>query len=342
MKHSRISLVERAAEIYDFGSALRGRAPADAPAEPASEPPSAPPAAEAPEPAPAADPLVEFDFLVSGPTADEPVVDEPVAAEPPRPTMLALRLARNRQSRFAKVDRDALEAAGHIVPGAPATGLAEEFRLVKRQLLAGLERRISLPEEKRRSVLVCSAQSQEGKTFCAINLALSLAGEQDVEVLLVDADVAKPDLLSALGIENGPGLVDALADPSADPEDFVIRTDVEGLSVLSAGRKTHNVPELMASERTREVLVRLVAADPRRIIIFDSPPALMASPAPVLAGHVGQVLLVVRADRTTEADLRETTGLLAGCDHVGLLLNGAGIAVSGRNYGGYYGYGRAD
>jgi MinD-like ATPase involved in chromosome partitioning or flagellar assembly len=68
-------------------------------------------------------------------------------------------------------------------------------------------------------------------------------------VLLVDADVAKPDLLSALGIEKGPGLVDALADPSADPEDFVIRTDVEGLSVLSAGRKTHNVPELMASER---------------------------------------------------------------------------------------------
>ena len=340
MKHSRISLVERAAEIYDFGAALRARAPAEAPADPASVPPVT--AAEPLEPAPIVDQLAEFDLLLSGTPAVEFAEDKPAEAARVEPAAPAVRPAAKRPSRFAEVDRDALAAAGHIVPGAPATGLAEEFRLVKRQLLAGLERRVSMPEEKRRSVLVCSAQPQEGKTFCAVNLALSLAGEQGVEVLLVDADVAKPDLLSTLGIESGPGLVDALADPAADPEDFVIRTDVEGLSVLSAGRKTNNVPELMASERTREVLVRLVAADPRRIIIFDSPPALMASPASVLAGHVGQVLLVVRADRTTEADLRETTGLLSGCDHVGLLLNGAGIAVTGRNYGGYDGYGRGD
>ena len=342
MKHSRISLVERAAEIYDFGAALRGRAPAEATVEPMSEQPVAPAASEPLQPAPIADQLVEFDLLLSATSAGELPEDEPFTAGQAATAAPAVRPATHPRSSFAEVDRDALAAAGHIVPGAHATGLAEEFRLVKRQLLAGLERRVSLPEEKRRSVLVCSAQPQEGKTFCAVNLALSLAGEQGLEVLLVDADVAKPDLLSTLGIESGPGLVDALADPAADPEDFVIRTDVEGLSVLPAGRKTNNVPELMASERTRDLLVRLVAADPRRIIIFDSPPALMASPATVLAGHVGQVLLVVRADRTTEADLRETTGLLSGCDHVGLLLNGAGIAVSGRNYGGYDGYGRGD
>jgi hypothetical protein len=176
MKHSRISLVERAAEIYDFGSVLRGRAPAEAPVEPASGQPSVPPAAEPPEPAPVADPLVEFDFLVSAPAADEPSWTN--RSRPNRPPSAGVRPVRHHPSRFAQVDRNALEAAGHIVPGAPATGLAEEFRLVKRQLLAGLERRISLPEEKRRSVLVCSAQSREGKTFCAINLALSLAGEQ--------------------------------------------------------------------------------------------------------------------------------------------------------------------
>ena len=133
-----------------------------------------------------------------------------------------------------------------------------------------------------------------------------------------------------------------LTDPAVDPEEFVIRTDIEGLSVLPSGRKVNNVPELLASERTRQLLARLVAADPRRIILFDSPPALMASPVTILAGQVGQILLVVRADRTTEADLRETTELLSGCDHVGLLLNGAGIAVSGRNYGGYDGYGHGD
>ncbi|MDQ8754683.1 hypothetical protein RCO27_00430 [Sphingosinicella sp. LHD-64] len=227
---------------------------------------------------------------------------------------------------------------GFVVPEAPATGLAEEFRLVKRQLLVGIERRVSLPEEKRRTVLISSGQPNEGKSFCAINLALSLAGERDVEVLLIDGDFSKPDALATLGIPGGPGLVDALADPSLDPEEFVVPTDVRGLSVLPAGRKANNVPELLASDRTREVLARLVDANRSRIILFDSPPALMASPATVLAGHVGQVLVVVRADRTTEADLRETIQLLSACDTVGLLLNGAAIAVNGRKFGAYEGY----
>ena len=135
------------------------------------------------------------------------------------------------------------------------------------------------------------------------------------------------------------GLVEALADPSIDLETLIIRTDVPGLSVLPAGRKTNNVPELLASDRTREVLAKLVAGDRRRIILFDSPPALMASHATVLAGHVGQALVVVRADQTTEADLRETLGLLSGCDHVSLVLNGAGLAVTGRKFGAYDGYG---
>ena len=225
------------------------------------------------------------------------------------------------------------------MPGGPVTGLAEEFRLVKRQLLGNIARRVSLPEDKRRTVLICSGQPDEGKSFCAINLALSLSGERENEVLLIDGDFSKPEVLKTLGIEDGPGLVEALADPRLDPEELVIRTDVPGLSVLPSGRKTNNVPELLASDRTREVLAKLVAGDGRRIILFDSPPALMASPATVLAGHVGQTLVVVRADQTTEADLRETIGLLSACDHVGLLLNGAGVAVSARKFGAYDGYG---
>ena len=235
---------------------------------------------------------------------------------------------------MAHIDRAALAAAGFIVAEGPASGIAEDFRLIKHQLLAAIER------SGERSVLVASAQPKAGKTFCAINLALSLAGERDVEILLVDGDFLKPDALAALGVDGaGPGFVDALADPSADPESFVIRTDVPGLSVLPAGRKANNVPELLASDRTREVLAKLAAGDRRRIILFDSPPALMASHATVLAGHVGQALVVVRADRTTEADLRETIGLLSGCGHVSLVLNGAGLAVTGRKFGAYDGYG---
>lgn len=315
MKHSKISLLERAAELYDFGAAMR--APAPVPVEPAPVPVErAPVAVEAP----------------------------PVELAPaPRPeTMRPVPPSRG-GGRVAEVDRTRLADAGHIVPDGPASGLAEEFRLIKRQLLAGIGRRVSQPDEKRRSVLIASPQTGDGKSFCAVNLALSLAGERDVEVLLVDSDFLQPELLALLGIEDGgPGLVDALADPAADPEAFVIRTDVEGLTVLPAGARVNNVPELLASDRTREVLARLIAGDKRRIILLDSPPALMASPATVLSAHVGQALVVVRADRTTEADLRETIGLLSGCDHIGLVLNGAGIAVTGRKFGSYNGYGHDD
>ncbi|HMG47488.1 MAG TPA: hypothetical protein VK614_08535 [Allosphingosinicella sp.] len=298
MKHTPQSLLERAAELYDFGAALRA---------PAAEP--APIAVPAPEPAP------------------EPVLRVVRATEPPAAPV-------RRSGSVAEIDRAALAAAGFIVAEGPGSGIAEEFRLIKHQLLADIER------SGERSVLVASAQPKAGKTFCAINLALSLAGERDVEILLVDGDFLKPDALATLGIDGaGPGFVDALADPSADPESFVIRTDVAGLSVLPAGRKANNVPELLASDRTREVLAKLAAGDRRRIILFDSPPALMASHATVLAGHVGRALVVVRADRTTEADLRETIGLLSGCGHVGLILNGAGLAVTGRKFGAYDGYG---
>jgi len=242
----------------------------------------------------------------------------------------------------APVDRERLARLGFVVPGGPVTGLAEEFRLVKRQLLGNIARRVSLPEEKRRTVLIASSRPDEGKSFCAINLALSLSGERENEVLLIDGDFSKPEVLKTLGIADGPGLVEALADPRVEPEDLVIRTDVPGLSVLPSGRKTNNVPELLASDRTREVLAKLVAGDGRRIILFDSPPALMASPATVLSTLVGQTLVVVRADQTTEADLRETIGLLQGCDHIGLILNGAGVAVSGRKFGEYDGYGHED
>ena len=321
-KHEPLSLIERAAQVYDFGAAMRAPAPDPAPAP---EPPRPATRQVAPKPEP-----IRVEAPRPVPVAIEEIAE--IAASAPQPFDFA-------PTGIAAIDRDMLAAKGFVVPGGVPTGLAEEFRLIKRQLLSGIARRVSLPEDKRRTVLICSAQPEDGKSFCAVNLALSLSGEREVEVLLIDGDFSKPDALAQLGIANGPGLVEALADPTANPEDFVIRTDVAGLSVLPAGRKANNVPELLASDRTREVLAKLVAGNRERIILFDSPPALMASAATIISAHVGQVLVVVRADRTTEADLRETIGLLSGCDHVGLILNGAGIAVSGRKFGAYDGYG---
>lgn len=357
-KHSTLraggSLLERAAEMYDFGSSLRG---ASLPAEEAALPHAIEPravTAEArsseprrrkqplvlsePEPAAVEAPLVRgsHDWL------DEPE-PEPGPAAPPQPARAFTDTRREKApahiGRFGKVDRQALREGGFIMPDAPVTGLAEEFRIIKRQLLQAASGKTGIAPDKRQSILVCSPSPDDGKTFCAVNLALSLATEKQVEVLLIDADFSKPEILSILGLEGSEGLMDAIADPGADPESFVIQTDIERLSVLPAGRQTNNVSEMLAAEHTRNVLDTLTQR-PNRIVVFDSPPALMASPASVLASKVGQVVMVVRADKTKETDLREAIGLLSGCDHVSLMLNGAGFTASGRRFGSYYGYGQ--
>jgi exopolysaccharide/PEP-CTERM locus tyrosine autokinase len=322
---ARGSLLERAAEIYDFSSGLRVEAPA-APASPAEEPDPEPAIETHAVETEAAEPAILE--LTPAEAESEPKAEAPTAPVRSAPA----------GGRFGRVDRETLETAGYILPGAPVTGLAEEFRIIKRQLLLGVNGG-HIAGEKRRTILVCSSQPDEGKTFSAVNLALSLATEKDLEVLLVDGDFNNPGVLSTLGLEDGPGLIDAIADPAVDAESFVIRTDIEGLSVLPAGAQANNITELLASSRTREVLADLTARRPRRIVLFDSPPALMASPATVMATHVGQVMMVVRADVTTEADLREAVALLSGCDHLSLMLNATGFAANGRRFGTYYGYG---
>jgi Mrp family chromosome partitioning ATPase len=157
-------------------------------------------------------------------------------------------------------------------------------------------------------------------------------------VLLVDADFAKPSVLSTLGLQGGPGFMDALADPSIKVEDCVIATDVPGLYVLPAGNQTNNDSEYLASSRTAEVLDRLTAGAPNRMVIFDSPPALAASPAAELAKHVGQAVLIARADHTGHAALDDAVQLLSGCEDIKLLLNAAHFSPSGRRFGTYYGY----
>jgi exopolysaccharide/PEP-CTERM locus tyrosine autokinase len=310
------SLLERAAQAYDLTPQLRHAPPAD----PRSQP------APAPWPQP-----------VAPVTQAEPVAPEPVAEPAPAPAAAPIDLPTGTR-RVVEIDRDKLAEAGMIVPGGHVTALAEEFRLVKRQLLNTSRAIAPKDEDKSRMVLVCSAKPNDGKTFCAINLALSLAAEKDVEILLVDADFGKPDILNQLGASEGPGLLDVLTGTIASAEDCILDTDVPQLSVLPAGTKTVADTELLASARARAVLDGLAAANPRRIVIFDSPPILAASPASVLASHVGQVMLVVRADKSSESDLREAVALLDGCDEIQLVLNSVSFQPGGRRYGGYGAY----
>ncbi len=241
------------------------------------------------------------------------------------------------------VDRERLKDRSLIVPGGPVTALVEEFRMVKRQLLlTARDMRLDSTPGAAQRVLVCSPLPGEGKTFCATNLALSIAGEKDSEVVLVDADFGKPSIPGLLGIEVEPGakgLMDALADPGLKVEDCVIPTDVAGLHVLPAGNRTASDSEYLASSRAAEVLDRLTQGAPNRIVIFDSPPALAATPAAELAKYCGQAVVICRADRTGQSALEDALSLLSACPDIKLLLNSANFSPSGRRFGDYYGYG---
>jgi exopolysaccharide/PEP-CTERM locus tyrosine autokinase len=243
-------------------------------------------------------------------------------------------------ARHGTIDAAALADMGMIVPGSPVSGIAEEYRIVKRELIrniVGGPGRPLLPRGHR--VLIASANPGEGKTFSAINLALSLAAEADHDVILIDGDMAKPSIVRTLGLGDGPGLMDALADPRLPLGDCLIQTDLPRLKVMPSGQSTHGDSELLASARTEALFAALEAGAPGRILVIDSPPILAASPAAVLASHVGQLVMVVRADETLEASLRDAVGLVSACPHIQLLLNGVKFSPGGRRFGTYYGQG---
>ena len=269
----------------------------------------------------------QFTRPQTGNSGEAAAVNQP-APKPVRP--VALRGPR------LEIVRDILVEQGLISPEAPVTGLLEEFRIVKRELLADARHS---GEDNARRILVSSPHTDEGKTYCAMNLAIALAAERDVEVILVDADVINPSVGRRFNVELGAGLMDALADKSVRPEDLVSPTDIPGLFVLPAGTSSARDSEYLTSNRTGQVLDRLTRGAPNRYLIFDTPPALAASPAAELAAHVGQTVLVVRADDTSRAALDDAVQLLSACSDIKLLLNATQFSPSGRRFGEYYGEG---
>ncbi|HOB14047.1 MAG TPA: capsular biosynthesis protein [Novosphingobium sp.] len=289
-------------------------------------------AAPEPKPAPRPEPIAE-----AAPEVVEPEVIAPApTGKVPAPVAVPVRFRGEKHT----VNRQHLRDQGLIVPESSVTALLEEFRIIKRQLLynAGQLGQQGMGSAAQR-ILICSPHPGEGKSFTSVNLALAIAAEKESEVLLVDADFAKPSVLSMLGLPGGPGLMDALSNPDIDVADCVIGTDIPGLWVLPAGSATTSDSEYLSSSRTAAVLERLTQGAPHRIVIFDSPPALAASPAAELAKYVGQAVLVARADRTGQGALEDAISLLSACPNIQLLLNAVHFSPSGRRFGSYYGYG---
>jgi exopolysaccharide/PEP-CTERM locus tyrosine autokinase len=233
----------------------------------------------------------------------------------------------------ARIKLDALRKRGFSIPGAEPTPQGDAFRLIKRPLLACASGRGAVKVEHGRRIMVTSSLPGEGKTFCAINLAMSIAAERDHSVMLIDADVVRPSAMKALGVSAERGLMDWLLGDVADVHELVIGTNVRRLTLLPAGRRHELATELLASGKMERMLDALSQAYPNRILMFDAPPLLAATEAQALAAHMGQIVLVVEAGRTLRGTVEESLSLLKSGQNVNLLLNKARGHVGTAQYG---------
>jgi protein-tyrosine kinase len=239
------------------------------------------------------------------------------------------------------VDLTRLKKLGAITPDAEKSQIAEEFRIIKRPLIANAFGQGTSLVKNGHLIMLTSALPGEGKTFCAINLAISMAMEMDRTVLLVDADVARPRLPECLGLHADKGLLDILQDKSLRLSDVLIKTDIAKLTVLPAGRTYKRGTELLASAAMTRLVAEIGSRYHDRIIVFDSPPLLVTSEASVLATHMGQIVMVVEAAKTSQEAVTEALSHIQSCEVISMLLNKSSPAPGTDYYYGYYGsYGK--
>ncbi|MDH3589740.1 MAG: XrtA-associated tyrosine autokinase [Gammaproteobacteria bacterium] len=238
-----------------------------------------------------------------------------------------------------ELDHEKLAKDGVTPYSDTANTVVDEFRRIKRPLLqAAFENADESQDEAARKnlILVASALSTEGKTFTAMNLAMSIALERDRTVVLVDADVAKAHISRILEIEERPGLMDLLQDHTIDIGDVLLQTDMPSLRIIPAGKHHRHAAEMLSSQRMEAITEELSTRYSDRVIVFDSPPLLQASEAQALAPLVGQIILVVHAGQTPQRAVLGALDLLHDCD-VRVVLNKCRLPESSPYHGGYYG-----
>lgn len=234
------------------------------------------------------------------------------------------------------LDRKRLTEAGLLPPEDFDRQTTAEFRRIKRPLLRNAFGTGAATMRRGNLIVITSALPGTGKTFTTLNLALNMARERDLTVLLVDGDVAKPHLSRMLGLNRQPGLLDYLARDSAMLEDFIVDTDVPNLAVLPAGKPNPEATELLSSQRMQSLVERLASHRDRWVVLFDSPPLLVTTESQVLAGLMEQIVLVVEADSSPRPAVKQAIDLLDSSKAINLVLNKTQRGLMDR-YDGYYG-----
>ncbi len=338
-----MSIIERAASRLKTTAAQR---PAGS-----NELLSAAELAAQPQPSAALPPQPEASAsVVAAPAAVAATQPEPVTvASPATPAVslepvdsvaaVAAPAVRNSSAKRIEINLERLASMGFLTPGSRSL-VSEQFRMIKRSLL----RQAFAPREAGSKpgnlIMVTSSLPDEGKTFCSINLALSIAMELDHTVLLVDADVARPSVLRTFDLaeDEGAGMMNLLLDDKVDMADVLLKTNVDTLSVLPVGARHSHSSELLASQSMQMLLEEIANRYPDRIVIFDSPPLLVTSEASVLASRMGQIALVVAAESTSQQAVKSALNQLKGSQNVSLIYNKSMAFAGSQEYGYGYGY----
>lgn len=236
------------------------------------------------------------------------------------------------KSRITQINWELAKQNGLLNREDAHTQKAEEYRIIKRPLIENATGKGRKNVRKSNLILVTSSLPGEGKTYSAINLAISISTEKNKQVLLIDADVARPSISRYLGIKEGIGLIDYLENEQTDFSDIIMETDIPNLRIICAGKQHRHSTELLASNRMVQLSDELSQRYPDRIVIFDTPPLLVASQTHVLVNQVGQVIFVIEAERTLRSSVMEAAEKLNRCEIVLALLN-KGKASTNNAYG---------
>ncbi|MFT2090377.1 XrtA-associated tyrosine autokinase [Paraglaciecola sp. 2405UD69-4] len=258
----------------------------------------------------------------------ESSVESPSVVVPPPPSGNKVNI---------EIDFQSLEAKGFVSTNSQRQLINEEYRAIKRKLLDNAFGPLSKSLKNGNIIMVSSSRPGEGKTFTAINLALSIALEQDKTVLLVDADVLKPNVMRTLEQKNTVGLMEYLLGEKDNISDVMCTTNLDNLRIIPAGKSHHLSTELLASEKMQEAMQEFATRYPDRVVIVDTPPLLGINETAILANLAGQALVVVEESKTKLADVSKAVEQLNPEMAIGFVVNKSEKANSdGAGYGYYY------
>lgn len=216
-----------------------------------------------------------------------------------------------------------LRRSGMINPEIKTSVISNEFRNVKRKILLAARDKKSR-ELVNNLVMVTSTLPEEGKTFTSMNLALSLAAERDVQILLVDCDLHRPSVGKFFENAKVPGLADLLTTPTLRASEVMRSCEsVPNLNVIFAGKRVDDSPELIASTRMRDLLLEMSERNRDRIVLIDTPPALTTFEPAILAPHVHQTIMVVAAQQSGRHQIEKALDSISACHNISFLFNKA-------------------